>query len=448
VGYQQYWNEARETRPAADRDAASLAQLQKQLQRAYREMPFYRRHWDAHGFHPDQVRTFEDFTERCPVITKKMLVADQADHPPYGSYLGVDPTDIARVHGSSGTSGTPTIYGVAERDWHDAGEAFAMTQWAMGVRPGDLVQFAFPFSLFFGGWGVLYGAEQIGAACFPIGLNDTKRHIQLMYQLSSTVIEGTPSYLLHMAEVATEMGYDPADSPLRRAIVGGEPGGSIPSTRQRILGTWGLETVCDSGSTSEMFPFCTNTECTEMNGPHLYTDQVWTEIVDPDDANRSLPEGEIGSIVYTHLWRVSQPMIRFAPGDRSFMSHEPCPCGRTYPRLPMGVLGRSDDVLVIRGANVYPSAIEHGLREVDGLGLEFRIRVSRRGSLDEILVEAERAEEQPLTEGDRETVRRRAEEQLKTHCHIRVPVQIVEPGTFDRTTLKARRVIDERPSLV
>lgn len=442
----RYWNEATETMPRQEREEAALAQLQIQLQRAYERLPFYRRHWDAHGFHPDQVRSFADFTARCPVITKQMLVEDQAANPPYGTYLGIEPDQIARVHGSSGTSGTPTIYGVGAEDWEQAAEAFAMTQWAMGVRPDDLVQFAFPFSLFFGGWGVLYGAERIGAACFPIGLNDTERHIQLMYQLGSTVLEGTPSYLLHMAEVAEQMGYDPAASPLRRAIVGGEPGGAIPSTRRRILEAWGLESVCDSGSTSEMFPFCTNTECTEMTGPHLFNDQVWAEIVDPEDPSLALPEGETGSIVYTHLWRTSQPMIRFSPGDRSYLTHDPCPCGRTYPRLPMGVLGRSGDMLVIRGANVYPSAIEHGLRKVDGLGLEFRIRVTREGALDELVVQAERRED--VADEDAPLLRQQAEELLKSHCHIRVPVEIVAPGTFDRTTLKARRVIDERPALV
>jgi phenylacetate-CoA ligase len=446
VADDRFWDEQRETRDPDERDDRSLRQLQRQLRRAYDKLPFYRRHWDAHDFHPDQVGSFEDFTARCPVITKKQLIGDQAAHPPFGSYLGIDPVDVARIHGSSGTSGTPTVYGVSAADWERSGELFAMTQWAMGVRPGDLVQFAFPFSLFFGGWGVLQGAEKVGAACFPIGLNDTERHLSMMYGLGSTVIEATPSYLLHMAEVALERGYDPAASPLKRAIVGGEPGGSIPSTRQQLLQTWGLESVCDSGSTSEMYPFASNTECTEMNGPHLYTDEVWTEVVDPNDHHVGMPEGEIGAVVYTHLWRTSQPMIRFAPGDRTYLSREPCPCGRTYPRLPMGILGRSDDMLVIRGANVYPSAIEHGLRAIDGLGLEFRIRVSRSGALDEIVVEAEHDGAGGADRPD--TLRAEAEQQLKEHCHIRIPVRIVEPGTFERTTLKARRVIDERPSLV
>jgi phenylacetate-CoA ligase len=440
VGH-EYFDQERECREAGEREAASLAQLRLQLGRCYERIPFYRRHWDAAGFHPDQVGSWEDFSARCPTIDKQMLVADQAEHPPFGSYLGIDPAEVARVQASSGTSGTPTLYGVGAEDWQRAGQVFAMTQWAMGVRPDDVVQFAFPFSLFFGGWGVLYGAEQIGATCFPIGAADTRRHVELLFALGSTVLEATPSYMLHMGEVADELGYDPAASPLRRAVVGGEPGGAIPSTRARILELWGLDTVCDSGSTSEMFPFCTTSECEEMQGPHLYSDEVWTELVDPADASTAVAEGERGSTVYTHLWRSSQPMIRFASHDAAILSREPCPCGRTYPRLLGGVLGRDDDMLLVRGVNVYPSAIERALRETDGLGLEFRIFVDRAGEMDEVTVQAE-----PAGAGgeDGAELSRRAEAALRHRCHVRIGCEVVDPGSFERTTLKARRVVDRR----
>ncbi len=439
----EHFDPAREGRDPAEREAASLAQLELQLERCYEGIPFYRRHWDEAGFHPSQVTAWEDFTARCPVIDKKMLVADQAENPPFGSYLGIDPAEIARVQASSGTSGTPTLYGVGAEDWHRAGHVFAMTQWAMGVRPEDVVQFAFPFSLFFGGWGVLYGAERIGATCFPIGASDTRRHVELLFTLGSTVLEVTPSYALHMAEVAAELGYDPASSPLRRAIVGGEAGGAIESTRRRIIEAWGLETVCDSGSTSEMFPFCTTTECEEMSGPHLYNDEVWTELVEVDDPHSAVAEGERGATVYTHLWRTSQPMIRFASRDAAIMTSEPCVCGRTYPRLPGGIQGRVDDMLVVRGVNVYPSAIERALRETDGLGLEFRIYVDRVGEMDEVTVEVEPAEE-PDDERSLGEIRARALEALRYRCQVRLGCEIVAPGSFERTTMKARRVIDRR----
>lgn len=279
-----------------------------------------------------------------------------------------------------------------------------------------------------------------------MGLADTSKHVEMIYRLQSEIIEATPSYLFYMAEVARELGHDPQNSPLRRAIVGGEPGGSVGSTRARLLETWGLESVCDSGSTSEMFPFCTNTECTEMTGPHLYNDEVWTEVVDPDDLNQPLPEGERGALVYSHLWRNSQPMIRFAPNDAAIISSEPCGCGRTYPRLPYGVIGRLDDMLVIRGANVYPSAIEQALREIEGLGLEFRIFVDRTGELDQMKVQCEVEDDNMAPCGSplREQLSQRANEIVRHHCHIRVPVELVDNGTFERTTLKAKRVIDTR----
>lgn len=434
-----YFDAARETLAPQERGERALAQLKLQLRRCA-GLPFYRRHWQAAGFDPERVRSWEDFTARCPVIDKSMLVADQREHPPYGSYLGIEPAEIARVQSSTGTKGVPTLYGVGREDWDRAGEAFALTQWAMGVRPGDLVQFAFPFSLFFGGWGTLLGAERVGASVFPIGFADTLRHVEMMYRVGSTVIEATPSYLLHMAEVAREHGHAPAASPLRRAVVGGEPGGAVPATRARILETWGLQSVCDSGSTSEMFPFCTNFECTEMTGPHLMLDEVWTEIVHPEDPHRATPEGERGAVVYTHLHRSSQPMIRFAAGDAAVLTSEPCPCGRTYPRLPQGVLGRVDDMLVVRGVNVYPSAIEQALRGVDGLGLEFRIFVRRSGELDDVLVRAE------LADGGApdDALAARAAEALRYHCQVRIGLELVASGTFERTTLKAARVVDER----
>jgi len=440
---QQFWDEKRETLLAAERSTVSLKRLQSQLQDCYARIPFYRRHWDRAGFHPDQVRTWEDFSRRCPVIDKKMLVADQSAYPPFGSYLGINRVDICRVHASSGTKGTPTFYGVGGADWARAKEIFALTQWAMGVRPDDVVQIAFPFSLFFGGWGVLYGAEAVGATCFPIGASDTKRHVELLFRLESTVLEATPSYVLHMAEVARELGFDPRRSKIKHLIVGGEAGGSIPSTRQRMLDAWDAQSVCDSGSTSEMFPFCTNSECTEMTGPHLFNDEVWTEIVDSDDPGRLLPEGERGALVYTHLWRTSQPMIRFASGDAATMSYDPCACGRTYPRLPHGVLGRVDDMLVVRGVNVYPSTIEHALRTIGTLGLEYRVFIDRYGELDEVTVHVELRE--PIEDPESERVlNTQVQEALRYHCQVRLGVVLEPPQTFERTTMKAQRLVDRR----
>ena len=448
-GFPRFWDAARETRPHAEREQLILERIRHQLHYVYAELPFYRRHYDAHGFHPDQVRSLTDFTTKVPVITKRMLVADQAEHPPFGSYTPERPPGgIARIHGSSGTSGTPTLYAVSNPDWDRAADVHAMAQWCAGIRPDDIAQVGFPFGLFFGGWGVLQGLERIGATVFPLGVTDSEKHIELITRLGSTVFTATPSYAVHLLSVAERMGVDLAAGTVRTLLVGGEPGGSLPGTRRIIERGWGA-TVVDAGSTSEMYPFQTSVGCPAGTGTHLIADEVHTEIVASGDLNTPIPAGERGAIVYTHLWRESQPMIRFAPGDESYLTTEPCPCGRTWPRLPEGVLGRLDDMLVIRGANVYPSAIETGLRTVPELGPEFRIRVSRPGALDEITVLAELGREAaaalPADGPGRADVVARTEAALRRAVNIGVPVRLLEPGTLPETTFKARRVVDERP---
>lgn len=444
-GFPAFWDEERETMSPEGREEIVLARVQHQLRRAYEDLPFYRRHYDAHGFHPDQVRTLEDFTTQVPVITKKMLVADQLEHPPYGSYtLAREHADIARIHGSSGTSGVPTLYAVSNEDWRRAADVHAMAQWCAGIRPDDLVQIGFPFGLFFGGWGVVQGVERIGAALFPLGVTESEKHLHFIDTVRPTVFSATPSYCLHLMSVAAERGVDLRSSSVRLLLVGGEPGGSLPGTREILEQGWGARLV-DAGSTSEMYPFQTNVGCAAGTGTHVISDEVLPEVVDKDDLNRPVPDGTRGALVYTHLWRESQPMIRFAPGDESYLTHEPCPCGRTYPRLPEGVLGRLDDMLVVRGANIFPSAIETGLRSVPGFGPEFTIHVSKRGALDEIMV---RAEHEPSLAGATdalEQLRSKGEATLKQMTGIRVPVEVVEPGTIPATVFKARRVVDERP---
>lgn len=452
-GYRRYWDEERETLDPRRREALILARIKHQLAYVYAELPFYRRLYDAHGFQPGDVATLEDFTTKVPIVTKKMLVEDQREHPVFGSYAGNHTADeIARIHGSSGTSGTPTMYCVTRKDWERSRELVALAMWAMGARPCDIAQIGFPFSLFFGGWGVLQGLEHLGATTFPLGNIDSERHLELMHRVGSTIFSGTPSYCLHLKTVADRMGIDLAASPVQRLIVGGEPGGSLPGTREAITRAWGAS-VHDSGSTSEMYPFNTNVAAVPEDGVLLINDEVFSEVVDRDDANVPLPHGEPGAIVYTHLWRESQPMIRFWSGDETYMVHDgPTSCGRTYPRLPEGITGRLDDMLIIRGANIYPSAVETVLRQVDGLGPEFEILVDRRGAMDEMRVRVELtdAAAQGLAQASdqaREQLARDAEHRLKAALQVRVPVELLAPGSLPATVFKARRVVDRRTAV-
>lgn len=448
TGYKRFWDEERETMPVRARDALILSRVQAQLHYAYEKLPFYRNHYDAHGFHPDQVRSLEDFTTKVPVITKKMLVENQKEHPPFGTYLGAERDELARIHGSSGTTGTPTMYGVSRTDWARGGQVNAMGLWCAGIRPDDLVQITYPFSLFFGGWGVLDAVELIGATAFPTGsVVPTDRQIELMHDLTCDVLTGTPSYVAHLGRRAAEMGYDPSEFRIALSIVGGEPGGSIPSVRSKISGSWDGAAVVDvsAGSTSEMYPFIANVGCIEQQdgGVHLFQDENYTEIVSDDDPNVPVPAGQQGATVATHLWRRSQPMIRFWMGDVSVLDDEPCSCGRTYPRLPRGVFGRIDDMLIIRGANVYPSAVESAVRATAGAGAEFRIIVDRPNELDEMIVEVEAAPD--LDTGDYGRLEGDLAKRMQLAVNVRVPVKVVPPGTHETQTFKARRVVDNRP---
>jgi len=444
---EQYWDRDKETMPREEREKRTLKDLQAMLHHAYDELPFYRRHYDATGFHPSSVTSLQDFTERVPVITKQMLRDDQAEHPPFGSYLGVDGGDLARVHGSSGTSGTPTLYAFSKRDWSYTAEVMAQGLYTCGVRPPDRVQLSTVFGLFMGGWGALLGAERIGATAFPLGSGETERQLDLMYRIGSTALICTPTYALHMLETAAVLGYDAAASPLRLGIFIGEPGSAIPGTRARLEAGWGIQ-VRDMATTSEMTPWGTNAECELGAGVHVMQDEVWTEVVTKDDYATLAPEGESGALVYTHLRRDSQPMIRFLSGDESRMSYEPCDCGRTYPRLPDGVYGRLDDMLLIRGANVYPSQVQRSLLEVPGTGVEFLIVMTRDGSMDVATVRVERNPTLAVDDPpgfDRELAAR-VQRKLKNDTSVTFKVEILAPNSLERALSKAKRVDDQRPA--
>jgi len=347
------------------------------------------------------------------------------------------------VQGTSGTTGKPTAFGISRGDMQRIAEAHARIMWGFGVRQEDIVFIGSFFSLYWGSWGALLGAERLGAVAFPFGAGvagQTDRAIEWMREVRPTVFYGTPSYSLYIAERAKERGIDPArDFNFRILFFSGEPGAGVPSTKKRIEETYGA--VCiDSGSTAEMTPWMANSECVHRQGMHLWQDIVYAELVDPATQKR-VPYGQEGVTVYTHLERNSQPMIRFWAGDISRWVDDPCPCGRTYPRLPRGIYGRADDMFVVRGENVYPSAIENVLRGIPGFGDEYRIIITREKTMDEMIVQAEYVkgiDPQMIS-----SLKDKLEAELKANG-LRAVVQMVEPDRLERTEFKARRVIDKR----
>ncbi len=438
-----YWNRPLETMDPLEREeTVILPKLKAQLAYAYGHSPFYRRKWDAAGVKPEDVQTLSDF-ERIPFVTKEEIRKDQLRHPPFGSNLCIKRGDIASVHGTSGTTGKPTAFGISRGDMARIGDAHARIMWGFGMRPRDTVFIGSFFSLYMGSWGALAGVQRLGATAFPFGAGvpgQTERAIEWIREVKPTVFYGTPSYSLYLAEKARSMGVDPAtDFGFRILFFSGEPGAGVPATKKRIEETYGGLCI-DSGSTAEMTPWMTNGECEYRRGMHLWQDIVYGELVDAVTKKR-VPYDEEGVTVYTHLERTSQPMIRFWAGDIAKWTLEPCPCGRTYPRLPAGVYGRADDMFVVRGENVYPSAIENAIRSIDGFGDEFRIVITREKTMDELIVQAETIP--GLDNAAASELSKQLETTLKK-MGLRTVVQMQPAGTLERTEFKARRIIDRR----
>lgn len=446
---QRYWFPDLETMATPEREKLILQKIRAQMAWAYERSPFYRKKWDQAGIRPEKICSLEDFQE-VPFLTKEEIRKDQAENPPFGSYLCVQPQEVIRIHGTSGTTGRPTAFAIGRDDWRRIANAHARIMWGAGIRPRDIIFIGSFFSLYMGSWGALVGAERLGARCFPFGAGvpgQTLMGLSWIKEIRPTAFYGTPSYALYMAEVAKENGYDcREDLGFRIMFFSGEPGAGIPSTKKLIEETFGCKCV-DMGSTAEMTPWMTNAECEYRQGMHLWNDIVYTELVDPK-TKRRVPYGSEGVPVYTHLERTSQPMIRFWSGDLSLWTDEPCPCGRTYPRLPRGIYGRVDDMLIIRGENVYPSAIEEVLRGMEGFGGEFRIVVSREKAMDELMVQAEYSPDiQRAAQNDPvvlERLRGQMANRIKSKIGLRPNIELLAPGTLERTQFKARRVIDRR----
>ena len=439
----EHWAPELECAPPSRREAVILDKLRQQVAYAWERSGFYRRHWQAAGVSPATLKSLDDLA-RFPVVRKDDLRAAQAAAPPFGDYLCIEPSDVARIHGTSGTTGRPTVFGIGADDWERIGEAHARILWGAGIRPDDRVLVASFFSLYLGSWGALKGCERMGATVFPFGAGlpgQTLMAVQWARELRPTAFYGTPSYALHLAETARREGVDPKSLGFRTLFFSGEPGAGIPATKRLIEETFGGICV-DMGSMAEMSPWMTNGECRYRTGMHLWQDIVYTQVCDPQTF-QPVPFGAEGTPVYTHLERTSQPMIRLVSGDRARWTDEPCPCGRTYPRLPQGLYGRIDDMFIVRGENIYPSAIEDVLRAIDGFGGEFRVIVSRRETMDELLVRAECAASH-ADPGSRTALAATMKERLRARLGVTPVIDLVPPGELPRTEFKAKRVIDDR----
>lgn len=434
--HRPYWDEALETQPRADWEALKLQLLQRHLHHAYDTSPYYRVSFDAAGVHPEEVRSLDDI-RRFPFINKQTLRERQLAVPPFGDLVAVPERDIVYISASSGSTGVPTASPFTAQDFDDWIDYEARQFWSSGLRPEDRYAHSLNFSLFVGGPCVL-GAQKLGALSIHAGTVPSERLLAIARQFQVTAIWTTPSYAWYLGETAVKEGIDlKKDLAIRRIFVAGEPGGSIPETRQRIEALWGAS-VYDYYGLSDIFGSCAGM-CEEKDGLHWAEDHILVEVLHPD-TNEPVEEGGRGEMVLTTLKKSARPMVRFRTGDIVSFTSEPCGCGRTSIRL-QGVHGRLDDMLIIKGANLFPSDVEAIARRDHDLTGEYRLIVERANHLDVLTVEVERS---ASFSGRDEDLAHQFARQLKSITGVSAVVKILPADTLPRATHKARRVEDRR----
>lgn len=437
-----YWNPKTERMPRGDLEQLKLRKLKGMVAWAFENSPFYRRKYEDAGVSPADIRSLED-VRKLPFVTKKELLASQAEFPQYGEFVAPGFERAMRYHQTSGTSGsTPLRILDSRKDWEWVSETWCYGMYGFGLRPHDVVVVAFGYGAFIGFWGAHCAAERIGCLTVPTGGGTSESRIKQILDLDATAVVATPTYAIRLVQVATEMGIDLAhDSKVEMIILAGEPGGNIPSTKECLEAGWGAR-AGDFPGLSESGGGCAY-ECSEQSGAiHLLEDHYLDEVIDPQSGT-PLGYGEKGERVMTSFGRGIMPMIRYRTGDlveRAPADH--CTCGRTFDLYRGGILGRADDMLIIRGVNVYPASVENVVRQFDEV-VEFQIVVSDQEGITRIGVRADTGT--PLAQVECDRVQERLERALRdAHGGLRFEVEVVECGSLPRWELKARRLVDER----
>ena len=431
------YNEEFETLPREVLEALQLKRLQQVVQRVYHTVGFYRKAFDKAGVKPDDLRTLDDL-KRFPFTTKQ----DLRDNYPFGMFA-VPMSSIVRLHASSGTTGRSTVVGYTRRDIDTWSELMARCYVAAGLTKNDIIHNAYGYGLFTGGLGAHYGAERLGASVIPMSGGNTKRQIMILQDFGPTAICCTPSYALNLAEQGRAMGVDMTSLKLRVGIFGAEPWSD--AMRREIeealdvmaMNIYGLSEVMGPGVAME---------CTEgREGMHIFEDHFLVETIDPA-TGATLPHGETGELVFTTLTKEAFPLVRYRTRDVSRLFPAPCRCGRTSLRMDR-VMGRSDDMLIIRGVNVFPSQIEAVLVGIEGLEPHYELIVDRVGALDTLEVRVEVTESR-FADADEvkglQSLEKQILKDLKDYLGITAKVKLVGPQSLQRSEGKANRVLDKR----
>lgn len=431
------WNDEFETLPREAIESLQLKRLQQTLERVNATVPFYREHFRKHGVVPERIRSLKDL-QHLPFTLKQ----DMRDNYPYGLFA-VPLEQIVRIHASSGTTGKPTVVGYTRRDIEIWTELMARSFIAAGAHRGDVIHNAYGYGLFTGGLGAHYGAERIGASVIPMSGGNSKKQIMIMQDFGSTVITCTPSYSLYLAEIAAEEGVDIRSLKLKVGIFGAEPWSE--QMRGEIEEKLNLKAIDIYGLSEVMGPGV-GIECIEaQKGLHIWEDHFIPEIINPE-TGEVLPIGERGELVISTITKEGIPLIRYRTRDITRIIAEPCICGRTHRRLER-MSGRSDDMLIIRGVNVFPSQIESVLFKIDGIEPHYQLIVDREENLDTLEVQVE-VNEQTFSDEVKQLqgLSRRIRSEIKDLLGVTCKVRLVEPKSIARSEGKARRVIDNRHS--
>lgn len=424
-----------ETMPAEQLRQLQLERMQWSVQHAYDNVEFYRSSFKEAGVEPGDLKSLDDLAS-FPFVVKQ----DMRDAYPFGLFA-VPQKDVARIHASSGTTGQATVVGHTASDLKNWGDCFARGIYMVGGSAESTIQVSYGYGLFTGGLGAHAGGEAVGCSVIPTSSGNTKRQIQMMKDLGTDILACTPSYALLIADTAIEMGFDPAkDFKVSGVILGAEP--ASESMRQDIREKLGVQ-YCDVYGLSEVMGPGVAMECAASNGLHVAEDQFYAEIVDPDTL-KPLPDGEWGELVFTTLTRECCPLVRYRTRDVTRIIAEECSCGRTHRKIDR-IVGRTDDMLIIRGVNVFPSQIEQVIVGFPEIAAQYQIILTNKGPLDRVELQVETVPDYPFDEIRKlEELKARLAGELKSNLQIAVDIKIVEPKTIERSEGKAKRIVDLR----
>ena len=425
----RYFEESVETMPRKALEALQIEKLCSMLEQIYGRNRFYTDKLDAAGIHPDSIQTLDDL-RRLPLTEKSELVQAQSDALPFGSNTTFEESAYSRFHQTSGTTGTPLRVLDTPESWDWWGRCWGHVLAGAGLTENDRMFVPFSFGPFIGFWAAVEGAQKINALMIPGGGRDSLQRLHLMKELGATAMCCTPTYALRLAEVAQESGFDLSEIPLRTLIHAGEPGANVPATKVRIESVWNAKCYDHAGA-SEIGAHSFECEI-QPNGTHVTESEFIVEVLNPETLE-PVPAGEQGELIITNLGRIGYPVIRYRSGDLVVLNQQKCTCGRSYSRFEGGVLGRADDMVVVRGINVFPSAVENLVRQCESVE-EFRITVTTDREMGNLAIELELSKN-----ANPESARKTVDQAIQNELSLRPEITLVPSGSLPRFEMKAKR---------